>query len=45
MRVAPTISIGVAELVRGVKSAEELTRLADDALYRAKKDGRNTISS
>jgi diguanylate cyclase (GGDEF)-like protein len=44
VRVAPTLSIGVAELVRGVKSAEELTRLADDALYRAKKDGRNTVS-
>jgi diguanylate cyclase (GGDEF)-like protein len=45
VRVAPTISIGVAELMPGVKSAEELTRLADDALYRAKKQGRNTVSS
>jgi diguanylate cyclase (GGDEF)-like protein len=45
VHVAPTISIGVAELMPGVKSAEELTRLADDALYRAKKQGRNTVSS
>lgn len=43
--VAPTISIGVAELAPGVNSAEELTRLADDALYRAKKAGRNSVSS
>jgi diguanylate cyclase (GGDEF)-like protein len=42
--VAPTISIGVAELAPGVNSAEELTRLADDALYRAKKSGRNSVS-
>lgn len=42
--VAPTISIGVAALVPGVGSAEELLRLADDALYRAKKRGRNVVS-
>jgi diguanylate cyclase (GGDEF)-like protein len=41
--VAPTISIGVAELQAGVQSAEELTRLADDALYRAKKAGKNQV--
>jgi diguanylate cyclase (GGDEF)-like protein len=45
VRVAPTISIGVAELDASVQSAEELTRLADDALYRAKKLGRNAVSS
>ncbi|MDH3521599.1 MAG: GGDEF domain-containing protein [Myxococcales bacterium] len=44
-RVAPTISIGAAELEPGVQSAEELTRLADDALYRAKKAGRNRVSA
>jgi GGDEF domain-containing protein len=43
IRVAPTISIGVAELEPGISRPEELTRLADDALYRAKKAGRNTV--
>jgi diguanylate cyclase (GGDEF)-like protein len=42
--VAPTISIGAAELVNGIVNSDELTRLADDALYRAKKAGRNTVS-
>jgi diguanylate cyclase (GGDEF)-like protein len=42
--VAPTISIGVAERTREVRNAEELTRLADDALYRAKRAGRNCVS-
>ena len=45
VRVSPTISIGVAELAGDVASAEQLTRLADDALYRAKKAGRNTVTS
>lgn len=44
IRVAPTISIGVTELGEGVTSAEELTRLADAALYRAKRAGRNRVS-
>jgi diguanylate cyclase (GGDEF)-like protein len=43
VRVAPTISIGVAEMSTDVTSAEQLTRLADDALYRAKKAGRNSV--
>jgi diguanylate cyclase (GGDEF)-like protein len=42
--VAPTLSIGVAELSREIGSAEQLMRLADDALYRAKKAGRNAVS-
>jgi diguanylate cyclase (GGDEF)-like protein len=42
--VRPTISIGVAELARGSASAEELLRRADDALYRAKRRGRNAVS-
>jgi diguanylate cyclase (GGDEF)-like protein len=42
--VAPTISIGVAALAPDVNGPEELLRLADDALYRAKKQGRNTVS-
>lgn len=42
--VAPTVSIGVAALAPDVHGAEELLRLADDALYRAKKKGRNAVS-
>ncbi len=42
--VAPTISIGVACLKPGVERPEELLRLADDALYRAKKLGRNKVA-
>jgi len=42
--VAPTVSIGVAALAPDVEGAEELLRLADDALYRAKKKGRNAVS-
>ncbi len=43
--VRPTISIGVTERREGVRSAEELVRLADEALYRAKRRGRNVVSS
>jgi diguanylate cyclase (GGDEF)-like protein len=42
---SPTISIGVAERAHGVETTEELIRLADEALYRAKNAGRNTVSS
>jgi diguanylate cyclase (GGDEF)-like protein len=42
--VEPTISIGVACLKAGVERPEELLRLADDALYRAKKLGRNKVA-
>ncbi len=42
--VAPTISIGVAELEPGIEGPEALMRIGDDALYRAKKAGRNTVS-
>ncbi len=45
VRVPPTISIGVAELMDGVHSAQELVRLADQALYRAKRIGKNLVSS
>ncbi len=40
---SPTISIGVAERVENTRSPEELVRLADDALYRAKEAGRNRV--
>ncbi|HPO29710.1 MAG TPA: sensor domain-containing diguanylate cyclase [Candidatus Hydrogenedentes bacterium] len=36
-----TVSIGIAALNEAVTSAEELVRLADDALYRAKSEGKN----
>jgi diguanylate cyclase (GGDEF)-like protein len=42
--VRPTISIGVAELLAGVAGPEELLRCADDALYRAKRRGRNAVA-
>jgi diguanylate cyclase (GGDEF)-like protein len=42
--VRPTISIGVAELTGPSGGAEELLRRADDALYRAKRRGRNAVS-
>ncbi len=45
VRVPPTISIGVAELTETQKSPEELVRLADEALYRAKRIGKNLVSS
>ncbi len=42
--VSPTISIGVAELSNEIDSPEELVRITDEALYRAKEAGRNTVS-
>ena len=43
--VAPTISIGIAMLTPEIASAEQLARIADEALYRAKEAGRNTVAS
>ena len=43
--VAPTISIGVALLSPQIAGAEELLRHADDALYRAKRGGRNAVAA
>jgi diguanylate cyclase (GGDEF)-like protein len=38
-----TISIGVAEKSESYKTAEEVLKAADKALYKAKKNGRNCI--
>jgi diguanylate cyclase (GGDEF)-like protein len=38
-----TISIGVAELTAGIDSAQALLELSDQALYCAKRDGRNRV--
>lgn len=42
--IQPTISIGLAEISDELQSPEELVKLADEALYRAKEAGRNTVS-
>ena len=42
--VAPTITIGVAAMEAGSETPDALLHRADDALYRAKKTGRNCVS-
>jgi two-component system cell cycle response regulator len=44
VNVQPTISIGVAEISDEMQSPEDLVKFADEALYRAKEAGRNTVS-
>jgi diguanylate cyclase (GGDEF)-like protein len=38
-----TISIGVSETTSSVKSADELLKMADEALYQAKANGKNQV--
>ncbi len=38
-----TVSIGLAELESNAESLEEVVKRADDALYRAKREGRNRV--
>jgi diguanylate cyclase (GGDEF)-like protein len=40
-----TISSGVASFQENTASFEELIKMADDAMYRAKEDGRNRVCS
>jgi len=42
-KTAVTVSIGVATCPRDAKICEDLIKLADDALYKAKKSGRNCV--
>jgi diguanylate cyclase (GGDEF)-like protein len=42
--IRPTISCGIAELNDADSSAEDLLRRSDEALYRAKHDGRNRVA-
>ena len=42
--VAPTLSLGVAAYPEDGETRAELTRAADEALYRAKRAGGNTVS-
>ena len=41
--VPVTLSIGVAELAPGMEAIEDCTGAADEALYRAKGDGRDCV--
>lgn len=41
--ITVTVSVGISELDKRTKSAEELIKKADDALYEAKSTGRNRV--
>jgi two-component system cell cycle response regulator len=38
-----TVSVGVAQKYAGMASPEELLKIADEALYQAKREGRNRV--
>jgi len=40
-----TISLGVAFLAKEVRTSEQFVEMADQALYQAKKDGRDCVRS
>ncbi len=40
-----TVSVGVAALTESVQSLEELIEAADEAMYRAKRAGKNRVAS
>lgn len=44
VQVHPTISIGIAELCAELPTPDHLLQVADEALYRAKRAGRNRVS-
>jgi diguanylate cyclase (GGDEF)-like protein len=44
VQVHPTISIGIAQLHPGLPTPDHLLQAADEALYRAKRTGRNQVS-
>jgi diguanylate cyclase (GGDEF)-like protein len=41
--VRVTLSIGIACFPQDTKNMDELMKLADDALYKAKREGKNRI--
>lgn len=45
MPIKVTISFGVAELDDGIESPQELLKRADEALYEAKRTGRNKVAA
>jgi diguanylate cyclase (GGDEF)-like protein len=44
MKISVTISIGVSQYPDDGKNVEAIVRIADDALYQAKSDGRNRVT-
>ena len=39
-----TVSVGVGTMSDGMEADADLVKAADDAMYRAKRDGRNRVS-